>query len=243
MWSRSELKSRAKEVLKVNYWRAVLVSLILMFIGGSAGSGASGASSSSNRSSLSSLKDALSSFDPSVIAAAVSIFIAIFLIIFLISLALQILVFNPLIVGCQRFFVKCRSEQPTVGEVAFAFKASYKNVIKTIFLMDLFTALWTLLFIIPGIVKSYEYRMIPYILAENPELNYKEAFARSKAMMNGEKWHAFVLDLSFIGWELLGALTCCILNVFYVNPYYYLTCSELYATLKQKVEPPTEDIA
>lgn len=240
MWSRSELKSHAKEILKVNYWRAVLVSLILMFIGGSAGSSASGASSSSSSSS-GSLKDALSSFDPTLIAAAIAALIAIFAGIFLVSLVLRILVFNPIVVGCQRFFVKCRSEQPAVGEIVFAFKNSYGNIIKTVFLQHLFTALWSLLFIIPGIIKSYEYRMIPYILAENPGLSSKGVFARSKAMMKGEKWNAFVLDLSFLGWYLLGTITCCILNIFYVSPYYYLTFAELYAVLKQKVDSTPVD--
>ncbi len=66
---------------------------------------------------------------------------------------------------------------------------------------DLYTVLWTLCLIIPGIVKSYEYKMIPYILAENPRILRKRAFEISKNMMDGEKWNAFVIDLSFIGWK------------------------------------------
>ena len=85
-----------------------------------------------------------------------------------------------------------------------------------------------LLFIIPGIVKSYEYMMIPYLLAEHPEMTRQEAFAESKQMMDGNKWDAFVLDLSFIGWTLLGVCTFGILLVFYVEPYIYLTRAELY---------------
>ena len=100
------------------------------------------------------------------------------------------------------------------------------------FLMDLFTALWTLLFVIPGIIKSYEYKMIPYLLAEDPEMSYQDAFAKSKEMMHGQKWNAFVLDLSFIGWHILSAFTLGILGIFYVMPYYYQTSAELYLTLK-----------
>nr|DAM70348.1 MAG TPA: Protein of unknown function (DUF975) [Caudoviricetes sp.] len=83
-----------------------------------------------------------------------------------------------------------------------------------------------------GIVKSYEYMMIPYLLAEHPEMTRQEAFAESKRMMDGNKWNAFVLDLSFIGWTLLGICTVGILLVFYVEPYIYLTHAELYHALK-----------
>ena len=89
-----------------------------------------------------------------------------------------------------------------------------------------------MLFLVPGIIKSYEYRMIPYILADNPTISYEEAFALSKKMMTGNKWDAFVLDLSFIGWRILGGLTCGILSLFYVNPYQYQTNAALYEALK-----------
>ena len=71
------------------------------------------------------------------------------------------------------------------------------------FLRDLFTALWSLLLVVPGIVKHYEYLMVPYIIAENPAMDYKEAFQISKQMMDGEKMEAFIMDLSFLGWYLL----------------------------------------
>jgi hypothetical protein len=91
--------------------------------------------------------------------------------------------------------------------------------------------LWTLLFIIPGIVKAYEYRMIPYILAENPHMSRKEVFAASKSMMMGNKWKAFVLDLSFLGWHILSVFTVGILELFYVAPYVYATNAALYEAL------------
>lgn len=100
------------------------------------------------------------------------------------------------------------------------------------FFRTLFTFLWSLLFIIPGIVKSYEYMMIPFILADEPTISRKEAFARSKAMMLGNKWNAFVLDLSFLGWLILACFTLGILNIFFVNPYMYLSHAELYHSLK-----------
>ena len=71
--------------------------------------------------------------------------------------------------------------------------------------------------------------MVPYILAENPGMDHKEAFLISKKMMMGQKWNVFVLDLSFIGWRILEAITFGIVGVFYVEPYYQATMAELYA--------------
>jgi uncharacterized membrane protein len=86
--------------------------------------------------------------------------------------------------------------------------------------------------VIPGIVKAYEYRMIAYLMAENPNLGKEEAFAISKRMMYGNKWKAFVFDLSFIGWFILGALTGGIVAVFYVYPYYLQAAAMLYDAIK-----------
>lgn len=90
----------------------------------------------------------------------------------------------------------------------------YVNIVLTMFLRDLFTTLWSLLLVVPGIVKHYEYLMVPYIIAENPAMDYKEAFQISKQMMDGEKMEAFIMDLSFIGWYLLSAVTCGLLAIF-----------------------------
>ncbi len=88
---------------------------------------------------------------------------------------------------------------------------------------------------IPWIMKYYEYLMIPFILAENPNMPRKEVFALTKRMMTGDKWNAFVLILSFFGWNLLGVCTCGILNLFYVMPYQSYAVAGFYETLKQKV--------
>ena len=102
------------------------------------------------------------------------------------------------------------------------------------FLMNLYITLWSLLFLIPGIIKMYEYLMVPYILADNPGMDRKEAFAISKRMMTGEKWNAFILQLSFLGWIFLSMFTCGLLGIFYVSPYMEATMAELYAYNKGK---------
>ena len=86
------------------------------------------------------------------------------------------------------------------------------------FLRGLFTILWTLLFIIPGIIKSLSYSMTPFIMAENPDMTASEAINASKELMRGHKMDLFLLGLSFIGWSLLSALTLGIGHLF-LNPY------------------------
>lgn len=82
-----------------------------------------------------------------------------------------------------------------------------------------------------SIYFSYCYLMVPYILAENPDMKAGEALRLSKEMMDGEKWNAFILGLSFLGWQLLGTMLCGI-GTFFVQPYIDATFAELYAVLR-----------
>ena len=119
-----------------------------------------------------------------------------------------------------------------IGKVFWVFGCgNYMNVVKIMFLRDLFTALWSLLLVIPGIYKGYEYAMIPYILSENPEADSRDVFAVTKDMMNGNRFQLFLLELSFIGWYLLGVLLCCVGGVLVV-PYQEASIAELYSHLR-----------
>ena len=166
------------------------------------------------------------------IAVAGVVMVVIGLIIVALVLVIDVFVANPLEVGIRRFFTQNLNQPAGVKEITYAFDKNYKNIAKTMFYRDLYTFLWSLLFIIPGVVKAYEYRMIPYLLAENPEMSKEEAFAISKQMMSGQKWRTFVLHLSFFGWILLSGFTCGILAIFYVNPYVFSTQSALYERLR-----------
>ena len=92
--------------------------------------------------------------------------------------------------------------------------------------------LWTLLFIVPGIIKSLAYSQALYIMYDNPGITPKEALDKSEKMMYGHKMELFILMLSFIGWHILGILTFGILEVFYVGPYYNATLALYYEDLK-----------
>ncbi len=99
-------------------------------------------------------------------------------------------------------------------------------------LKNIFTFLWSLLLIIPGIIKSYSYAMTFYIMQDEPGISGKEAIGKSRQIMAGYKGKLFLLDLSFIGWFLLSALTFGILMIFYVGPYYYTSRACFYEKIK-----------
>ena len=149
-----------------------------------------------------------------------------------VGIAMRVFIFNPLEAGCQNFLLRNATGESDLGDLAQGFTPDYWRNVKTLFLRDLFRFLWGLLLIVPGIIKSYSYRMAPYILADNPELSGTEVLTLSRQMMDGHKWKTFVLDLSFIGWNLLSALTLGMLGIFYVNPYRFCTNAELYRELK-----------
>lgn len=237
MWSRAELKERAKAVFESCRWPAVGVSVILMVVSGM-GAGGGGSSSNSGNEDYSSIKngaESLSNVDMTLLITSVVAIMAVFLIAFVISFIIKTFVSNPIEIGARRFFMISRERTADFRELAFIFSNGYvKNAI-IMLLRNIYISLWSLLFVIPGIIKSYEYRMIPYILAENPDIDRKTAFRFSKMMMDGQKWDTFVLDLSFIPWAMLSVITCGIVGVVYYMPYYNLTNAELYAELRNQL--------
>lgn len=253
MWTRKELKDTAKAALKRNYWKILLVSLLLALILGEGAGGVGGAGGAFSPADEAVTEfdaaDAVSSAtfaplerllsDSQIVMVAIGILAAallVVLIVLAVVCTIQALLWNPLEVGMRRFMLRSVDDKAEVREVAYAFDHSYKNVAKTMFFRDLYTFLWTLLFIIPGVYVSYQYRLVPYILAETPDMEYKEVLQRSKEQMNGHKWKSFVLDLSFILWRLLSVVTCGIVGFFYVTPYKYLTDAALYRAICGKGE-------
>ena len=226
MWTRAELKENALKFFKYNYWKMVLVAFVLSMVGGGGGFSFRYSTGESDPFGFNSMTSAEALTFSIVVLLGVMIGLVI-------GFALSAFLFNPIVVGVRRFFVVSHYQKADLNELGFGFSHNYLNVAKTMFLMQLYIFLWSLLFMIPGIIKGYEYRMIPYILAENPGIDSREAFAISKQMMDGNKWNAFVLDLSFLGWIILSAFTCGILAIFYVNPYIAMTSAELYVALKE----------
>lgn len=131
-------------------------------------------------------------------------------------------------------------KHPEVSDIFGSFKDFWISF-KTTFFTGLFTFLWSLLFIIPGIVKSYSYMMAPYIIAEDPSIGALEAISRSEKMMRGHKMEAFILSLSFIGWILLTVFTFGIAGI-YAVPYMNTTMINFYNEVNpyNKVKPEDE---
>ncbi|MEE1275015.1 MAG: DUF975 family protein [Olegusella sp.] len=295
MWTRSELKAKGKASFKANYWKSVLIALVLSIaIGGSAFSSGvprtllqpAGADSDAE----SDIEYADPDFDEKefddidadgdsidideegidvdagdgdsvhvgkdgievdagdgdhvrvdnpfgdmplgIFLAVASGVLLLVLAIVAIGFALDAFLLNPLEVGGRKFFLANLNRPAETRELGTAFDHNYLQGVKTMFLRDLFTVLWSLLFVIPGIVKYYEYYMIPYLIAENPQMDRETAFAESKRMMDGQKWNAFLLDLSFLGWDILSAMTFGILRLLYVGPYHAATSAALYEVLR-----------
>ena len=229
MWTRKELKTNAKGLLKANYWKVFLASVVISLFT----SASSSSSSQSVKEEGSEAFAQMGSMDLSALLVGLGIVLSATLVMLVIAVLFTAFVANPFKVGAQKLLLNCKQNNAKCGDLLFAFKNSYVNVAKTMFLQNLFIGLWSLLFIIPGIVKMYQYRMVVYLMAENPDMNWKEALAKSKEMMNGQKWNAFVLDLSFIGWHILGICTLGIVETFYTLPYSLLTNAELYYALKE----------
>lgn len=151
----------------------------------------------------------------------------------LIGLMIKIFITNPIYVGESRIYLESANYKKTkLKRFAFPFKRKhYIQCVKTIFLMNFYKLLWNLT-IIGGIVKNYSYKMVSYIIAENPQILPNDAITMSRKMMQGNKFEAFKLDLSFLAWHILQVCTFGIAGI-YVNPYYTSTITELYKELRK----------
>ncbi len=235
MWTRRQLKERAKADVSRSYWGLVLMGLIVSIIDGVGNGYNSGSSSSTD--SMRNLTT--NNVDWDLFFGILFIVLVFALIGILAGLALKAFLLNPLRLGATKYFIEAaRGEKKAgdIGLIGYAFGGGrYKNIVKTLFLRDLYVFLWSLLLLIPGIIKSYEYAMIPYILAERPDLETEEVFELSRRMMSGEKFDVFILGLSFIGWMFIALLSFGLAAVFYIGPYIYMTDAELYEVLKTKI--------
>jgi uncharacterized membrane protein len=151
----------------------------------------------------------------------------------IISTFLSPFLVGPSSVGAARFFItNSKEDNADLGLMISGFSNNFITNMLTGLLMFMFIALWSLLLIIPGIIATYAYAMVPFILSENPEISPTEAIRRSKEMMKGHKWNLFVLDLSFIGWYLLVLLTGGI-GMIFLAPYVAAAKTEFYLELKR----------
>lgn len=239
----SDLKVNAKKTLRGGYWSCMLTSLVLGFAAGTSSIGGTYTYNMDAKElrpgSVSTYFERLGPADLlqrlDIPVYMIGTFFTLVLGAMILAILLTIFLLQPLEVGCRRFFIEAGRGDYYFGYMGTAFSKDYMNVVKIMLLRWIYTFLWTLLFIIPGIVKSYEYRMVPYILAENPGMPAKEVFRRSRDIMYGDKMNSFWFDVSFILWFFLSSITFGIAGVFFVDPYYNNACAGLYEMLKTKV--------
>lgn len=151
---------------------------------------------------------------------------------------LLLIVSGPLQMGLTMQSLHVVRQEPVDVRNAFDGFKRFTESFVAYLLLAVFTFLWSLLFIIPGIIKAYSYSMTYYILADNPGMSANEARKRSMQMMHGNKWRLFCLQFSFIGWFLLCILTCGILT-FWVGPYVQAATAAFYQSIApESLTPP-----
>lgn len=228
MWNRQQVKEQAKIIMKRNYWKMFVVTLLVGLLTGE---------KTTIIERVQNFASTNISYDTSPIFYSSNfqyIFYSFISIASILGILYTIFIGNVIVVGKSIYFIKNHDVNPEIGEIFSGFKGNYLNVVKIMFLMNLKILLWLFLFIVPGFIKAYEYSMIPYLLAENPNLSASQAFSLSKQMTTGQKMDLFVLDLSFLGWIILG-LICCGIGILFLQPYPEATRAEVYLILKQQV--------
>ena len=260
MWTRARIKQEAKNSLRrFGYWMPLLITFLTGLVSGGMVTGNSSTSSITTEytseyggdltpAGFAAFIDeffgeffyeigaAFENFFSNPLIATTTIFVIVlgFVIGLVVAFGWSAFVASPIIVGKNRYFMEHRAFDSKFERLFWSFKSGrYMNVVKIMFWRELKIFLWSLLFVIPGIIKSYEYSMVPYILAENPQISSERAFELSKKMTRGEKWKIFVLDLSFLGWRILGVLCCCVGEIF-LQPYVEATYAELYQVMREK---------
>lgn len=135
--------------------------------------------------------------------------------------------------GYCRFMLKLYDGETAKPEDLFSQTHRFADGFCVVLLQSLYIALWSLLFVFPGIIAAFRYAMAPFILYENPGMRAGEAISASKEMMDGHKMDLFILDLTFIGWNILAVLSLGI-GYLWLNPYQSMAHTSFYRMLSPK---------
>ena len=208
----ADFRRIAREALRGHWVIASLASFIASLIGASiVGGGSFSFSNSSTSSSEGGTTGEVTSIEEILPVLIVVIIVASFF--FLIAVAIHLCVGGPAKLGYAKFnLALVDKKEARIGDLFSQFRRFSDGFLLNL-LTGLYTFLWSLLFIIPGIIKSYSYAMTPYILYEDPELSANEAITKSRKLMDGNKGRLFCLLFSFIGWSLLASLPVVIVSL------------------------------
>ena len=221
MLKAKDYRAKAREALKGKWKHASIAGLIAGILGASilykgyAGSSAGSATEESAQS--------LSSFSFETILAAVGIIVVVSLVMILIGSLVGL--------GYAKFNLSLFEEETVDFKMVFSERKRYKDCFGLYLRQFVIISIGTALLAFPGLIAFYAYCMSPYIMVDNPEMSAKEAMKASRAMMKGNKWKLFCLTFSFIGWDLLAALTFGIGNIV-LCPYVEAAGAAFYRELK-----------
>ena len=145
-----------------------------------------------------------------------------------------IIITGPMTYGISYLFLKQArdGQKMNIGDIFKGFSNDFSQTFLIGLMTTIFTTLWSLLFVIPGIVKSYAYSMAYFIKIDNPDYTWKQCIDESKNITRGHKWELFVLDLSFIGWLIVGSLVLGV-GELWVAPYISTSRAIFYDNIKQ----------
>lgn len=221
----SELRLKARESLTGNYWPAVLVAFVASIFGALLISGGSFSVNIEEKFS-----EVLGNL-PTIVKWYLAIVGSAAGVLSLVNLILG----GVVQLGYASYLLKQHDREICSTKELFSKFDYFGPGFLQLLLRNIFTALWSLLLVIPGIIKSFAYSMTPFLMAENPELTAKEAIKLSQEKMMGHKGELFCLGLSFLGWSLLATLTGGIGYIF-LNPYMNAAYAAFY---RDKISPKT----
>lgn len=234
--SSSELRAKARDSLTGNYWVAVLTAFVAAIFG------------SLLANSNVDINIDLSAFEGMGLADQLNtiwdggmVLLALYGVITGVvtsGLSIAQLVLGGVVqLGYTKYLLKQHDRQECGVKDLFSQFDHFAQGFLQFLLRHLFIFLWSLLFVIPGIVKSFSYAMTPFIMAENPGMKARDAITASKELMDGHKADLFWLELTFIGWDLLNLLTLGIGSIF-LNPYKNAAIAAFYRDITPKKEEP-----
>ena len=233
MWSIRDIKRQGRSALKKNYLRSVVVAALMFLL-------TTVASVLSRKRSESILQNVgfepLHKMAPNEILIIAGIVVVGYMSIIVFAVLVKIIFSNALEAGGCLFFKSNVEKGAAKLAVIREGFSDYAHVFVTLLLRDIFVVLWLCLGIFPGLIKIYSYKMVPYIVKEYPDLSETEVITLSRRMMDGNKWRAFLLDLTFLGWFLAGTVTFGIISVLWTFPYYENTMAALYLELRGEQE-------
>lgn len=224
---RRKVKDQGWSLVNKGYWLNVgAFAIVTAIIGGLSGT----YSISSSGVSITAKLPFADDFDPTAILLFLMIGFVFFIITALIFVT-SAMMYGVFRYGAAKYSLKkIRGEETSIKDIFSGFQ-KFGTVAKAGILVHLYIMLWSFLFFVPGIIKSFSYSQTFYLLADDPKLSASEAITKSRQIMDGYKWNRFVLGLSLLGWNILNGMSGGIAGVFWINPYIEFTYAGYYNEL------------